>query len=255
MVLVVLEPDPVHWTSFGSETECRICGTSAAIPVVPLREQVIQACKDAFIHDVISQLPEGYDTQVGEAGSQLSGGQKQRVAIARAIIKDPKVLLLDEATSALDRGSEVVVQEALQNVMRGRTVLSIAHRLVTIQDADCIYYIEPRDPCADPGSPEAFSRILEHGMPSEQGSCGEVLERLWRSCGEWESWHRLCRGCREFAEMLGGVVVGKERTSAGDGGVGGGGFRPSASVVGECPPPQEFCLTTQHLLGGGWGGV
>jgi ABC-type multidrug transport system fused ATPase/permease subunit len=130
-------------------------------------EDVIQACKDAYIYDVISNLPDKFNTQVGEAGSQLSGGQKQRIAIARAIIKNPKILLLDEATSALDRGSEVVVQEALQNVMRGRTVLTIAHRLVTIMDADNICFIQPRDPTAPPNSPEAFSRVLEHGTHDE----------------------------------------------------------------------------------------
>eukprot|EP00667_Euglena_gracilis_P000406 EG_transcript_406 len=128
---------------------------------------VEQACKDAFIHDVISKLPSGYHTMVGEAGCQLSGGQKQRVAIARAILRNPKVLLLDEATSALDRQSEVVVQEALKNVMRGRTVLTIAHRLVTVQDCDRICYIEPRDPAAPAGHPAAASRLLEAGTHEE----------------------------------------------------------------------------------------
>uniref|UniRef100_A0A7S1NMY1 Bile salt export pump n=1 Tax=Eutreptiella gymnastica TaxID=73025 RepID=A0A7S1NMY1_9EUGL len=131
------------------------------------RADVIKACKDALIHDVISKLPNGYDTHVGEGGSQLSGGQKQRVAIARAIIKNPKMLLLDEATSALDRHSEILVQKALENVMKGRTVITIAHRLVTIQKADTICFIQPRDAAADPSSPEFFSRLLESGTHDE----------------------------------------------------------------------------------------
>eukprot|EP00667_Euglena_gracilis_P000336 EG_transcript_336 len=135
-------------------------------------EEVIQACKDAFIHDVISKLPDGYNTVVGESGSQLSGGQKQRVAIARAIVKDPRVLLLDEATSALDRQSEAIVQEALNNVMRGRTVVTIAHRLVTIQDSDLICYIQPRDAQAPPDSPAATSRVLESGTHEQLMSLG-----------------------------------------------------------------------------------
>lgn len=91
-------------------------------------EQVIQATKEANIYEFIESLPQGFDTLVGERGVMLSGGQKQRVAIARALIKNPKILLLDEATSALDAHSEYLVREALQRVMKGRTVLTIAHR-------------------------------------------------------------------------------------------------------------------------------
>mmetsp|Transcript_52007 Transcript_52007/g.92801 ORF Transcript_52007/g.92801 Transcript_52007/m.92801 type:complete len:1319 (-) Transcript_52007:1058-5014(-) len=145
------------------------------------QEDIIQACKDAYIHDVISKLPNGYDTQVGEGGSQLSGGQKQRVAIARAIIKNPKILLLDEATSALDRQSEMIVQEALQNVMRGRTVITIAHRLVTIQDADLICYIEPRDPSAPEGSYASFSHLLESGSHKVLVAQNGAYARMWNT--------------------------------------------------------------------------
>ncbi|KAM9360972.1 ABC-type oligopeptide transporter ABCB9 [Symphorus nematophorus] len=119
-------------------------------------EAVTQAASKANAHDFITTLPKGYETSVGEKGTQLSGGQKQRVAIARALIRNPRVLILDEATSALDAESEHIVQQALNNIMQERTVLVIAHRLSTIEKADNII-------------------VIDKGGVAEQGSHGQLM--------------------------------------------------------------------------------
>lgn len=122
------------------------------------REQIEQAARQAFAHDFIMQLPQGYDTVLGDNGMNLSGGQRQRVVIARAILKNAPILVLDEATSALDTESEVEVQKALEKLMQGRTSVVIAHRISTIRNADCIV-------------------VFEDGKIIEQGTHAQLMEK------------------------------------------------------------------------------
>jgi ATP-binding cassette, subfamily B (MDR/TAP), member 1 len=124
-------------------------------------EVLIQACRDANIHDFITSLPEGYDTDAGSRGLALSGGQRQRIAIARALVRNPTILLLDEATSALDTQSEKVVQQALETAARGRTTVAVAHRLSTVRGTDCIF-------------------VLDAGKVVEQGTHAELVRRRGR---------------------------------------------------------------------------
>ena len=144
-----------------------------ADPGLPM-ERVIAAAQLAGAHEFILELPQGYDTVVGERGASLSGGQRQRVAIARALVGDPRVLILDEATSALDYESERVIQENMRRIAHGRTVLIIAHRLSTVRRADRIV-------------------TLERGRLVEEGSHDELV----RTGGRYATLHRLQAGLHE----------------------------------------------------------
>ena len=120
----------------------------------------------AELHDVVMAMPEGYDTPVGERGGRLSGGLRQRIAIARALLRDPGVLVLDEATSALDAATEASINQALERAGRGRTVVSVTHRLAAIVNMDHIFVMDA-------------GRLVEHGRHEELLALGGVYERLW----------------------------------------------------------------------------
>jgi subfamily B ATP-binding cassette protein HlyB/CyaB len=143
-------------------------------PTMPM-ERVIAAAKLAAAHDFILELPEGYDTLVGERGSSLSGGQRQRIAIARALVTDPRVLIFDEASSALDYASERAIQDNMRQIAAGRTVFIIAHRLSTVRRADRII-------------------TLERGRMVEDGSHDELMSRN----GRYAKLHLLQAGINDI---------------------------------------------------------
>ena len=130
-------------------------------------EEIIAAAKKACCHDFIMRLPQGYDTMVGEGGCTLSGGEKQRISIARAMLKDAPVILLDEATASLDPENEVEVQKAIDTLIKGRTVIAIAHRLKTIKNADRII-------------------VLDNGRIQEEGTHDELLRKQGLYAHLWE---------------------------------------------------------------------
>ena len=144
-----------------------------ADPAMPI-QQVIAAARLAGAHEFILELPEGYDTIVGERGSSLSGGQKQRIAIARALVTNPRILIFDEATSALDYESERIIQQNMQEIAKGRTVFIIAHRLSTVRRTDRIITIDA-------------GRIVEDGTHDDLINTG----------GRYASLHRLQAGIHE----------------------------------------------------------
>ncbi len=137
--------------------------------------EIIEAAKIAEAHEFIMQLPQGYDTIVGERGQKLSGGQRQRIAIARAVLKNPPILILDEATSAVDNETEAAIQRSLERITMERTTIAIAHRLSTVRNADCIY-------------------VMEQGNIVERGRHEELLEKQ----GIYASLWRVQTGLKEF---------------------------------------------------------
>ena len=128
--------------------------------------QIVEAAKVAEADRFIRELPQGYDTIVGERGQKLSGGQKQRIAIARAILKDPPILILDEATSAVDNETEAAIARSLEKITQNRTTIAIAHRLSTIRHSDCIYVMD-------------YGQLIEQGTHEELLALSGVYAGLW----------------------------------------------------------------------------
>jgi len=139
---------------FGGSVRDNIAAADTAAPL----EKIIAAATLAGAHEFILELPEGYDTHVGERGASLSGGQRQRIAIARALMTDPRILIFDEATSALDYESERVIQGNLKKICKGRTVFLIAHRLSTVRSADYIIAMD-RGRIAERGTHDELMRL------------------------------------------------------------------------------------------------
>ncbi|MBI4596078.1 MAG: ATP-binding cassette domain-containing protein, partial [Candidatus Tectomicrobia bacterium] len=143
-------------------------------------EEVIRASKYANAHNFITELPDGYDTLVGDRGMKLSGGQRQRIAVARAMIRDPEILIFDEATNALDNISEAAVQKAIEEISKDHTVIVIAHRLSTIINADKIVVL-------------GDGQVLEEGIHQELIAKGGPYTELYRSQPTFNGEHQISR--------------------------------------------------------------
>ena len=179
-------------------------------PGMPL-QRVMQAAQLAGAHEFIAELPEGYDTMVGEHGATLSGGQRQRIAIARALLSNPRILIFDEATSALDYESERIVQQNMREISRGRTVLIIAHRLSAVKDAHRIV-------------------VMDRGDIVEEGTHADLLQRE-------QAVRRAVSHAAGVAMALGHARARGAIWSAGTGGVRL--FLARAQVVGTHALPQR----------------
>ena len=131
------------------------------------KEEVYEAAKKARCYDFIMALPDGFDTVVGEGGASLSGGEKQRISIARCILKDSPIVILDEATASIDADNEAAIQQAISELCKGKTLIIIAHKLKTIQDADCIMVIDN-------------GKIVERGNHAELMRIDGVYKRFVR---------------------------------------------------------------------------
>ena len=140
-----------------------------------IEEEMIAAAKKARCHDFISALPQGYDTVIGEGGGTLSGGEKQRISIARAILKNAPIIILDEATASIDPENEHLIQSAISELTKGKTIITIAHRLATIEHADQILVVDD-------------GRIAEKGTHSELISQDGVYRRFVQIREKAEGW-------------------------------------------------------------------
>ena len=186
------------------------------------KDEIIAAAKAAYIHDRIMEMPDGYDTVVGERGFRLSGGERQRLSIARVILHQPRVLILDEATSALDTASERYVQSALQPLMRDRTTMVIAHRLSTIIAADIIYVIDR-------------GRIVEQGPHNELLANGGLYADLYREQFGGGRIEAYCEDGVVFSDGSIGTAERPEPALVGSGGEG----RSRSSREDHDPMPWE----------------